>query len=58
MTSVSPHIEKPDSRPATVPRWLLWTTSVAAIVLGIAAFWLWGLNGEAWIFDMIAAYCA
>jgi hypothetical protein len=43
---------RPDSR-----HWLLWSTSTAAILLGFAAFMLWGLNGSVTLFDLIAAYC-
>jgi hypothetical protein len=57
MTPAVRDIEETDTPPATVPRWLLWTTAAAAAVLGIAASWLWGMNGEAWIFDLIATYC-
>jgi hypothetical protein len=57
MTSAAPDTGEPQARPATTPRGLLSTAAIAAIALGIAAFWLWGTNGEAWILDMIAAYC-
>ena len=57
MTSTVRDSEEPDARSATVPRWLLWTTAITAAVLGITASWLWGMNGEAWIFDLIATYC-
>ena len=57
MTSVAGDSEEPDTQSATMPRWLLWTTAVTAAVLGIAATWLWGMNGEAWIFDLITTYC-
>ena len=41
----------------TTPRRLLWSVGAAAFVLGIGAFVLWGLNGAATLFDMIAAFC-
>jgi hypothetical protein len=42
---------------ATPPRRLLWSVGVAAFVLGIVAFVLWGINGAGTLFDMIAAFC-
>jgi len=42
---------------STPPRRLLWSVGVAAFVLGICAFVLWGINGPATLFDMIAALC-
>jgi hypothetical protein len=41
----------------TTPRRLLWSVGVAAFVLGICAFMLWGINGAVILFDMIAAFC-
>ena len=43
--------------PGTTPRRLLWSVGVAAFVLGIVAFVLWGINGAGTLFDMIAAFC-
>ena len=43
--------------PAHTPYRLLWSTGVAAFVLGVAAFMLWGLSGASTLFDMIAAFC-
>ena len=43
--------------PAKTPYWLLWTTGIAAVVLSIAAFVLWGTNGASTLFDMIVALC-
>ena len=43
--------------PGTTPRRLLWSVGVAAFVLGIGAFVLWGINGAGTLFDMIAAFC-
>ena len=40
------------------PRRLLWSVGVAAFVLGISAFVLWGVNGAGTLFDMIAAFCS
>jgi hypothetical protein len=43
--------------PARTPYWLLWSTAIIAIVLGIVAFLLWGMNGASTLFDMIIALC-
>ena len=43
---------------ADPPYRLLWSVAIAAFVLSIAAFVLWGLNGAATLFDLIAAFCA
>jgi hypothetical protein len=43
--------------PAHTPYRLLWSTGIAALVLGIAAFVLWGLNGASTLFDMIVVLC-
>jgi len=42
---------------ADTPYWLLWSTGIAAFVLCIIAFVLWGINGASTIFDMIVALC-
>jgi hypothetical protein len=42
---------------ADTPYRLLWSTGIAAFVLGIAAFVLWGLNGAGTLFDLIATFC-
>ena len=42
---------------ARTPYWLLWSTGIIAVVLGIGAFLLWGLNGAGTLFDMIVALC-
>jgi hypothetical protein len=39
------------------PYWLLWSTGAVAVVLGVIAFVLWGLNGAATLSDMIVALC-
>jgi hypothetical protein len=44
--------------PAHTPHRLLWSTGIVALVLGVAAFMLWGLNGASTLFDLIAAFCA
>jgi hypothetical protein len=44
--------------PAHTPYRLLWSTGIVALVLGAAAFMLWGLNGASTLFDLIAAFCA
>jgi hypothetical protein len=43
--------------PAHTPYRLLWSTGIVALLLGVAAFALWGLNGAGTLFDMIAAFC-
>jgi hypothetical protein len=43
--------------PAHTPYRLLWSTGIVALVLGAAAFMLWGLNGAGTLFDLIAAFC-
>jgi hypothetical protein len=43
--------------PADTPYRLLWFTGIVAVVLCLAAFALWGLNGAGTLFDMIAAFC-
>lgn len=45
------------SAPARTPYRLLWSTGVVAVVLGIVAFMLWGLNGAGALFDMMVAFC-
>jgi hypothetical protein len=42
--------------PAT-PYWLLWSSGIAAAVLAIVAFLLWGIIGGSTLFDMIVALC-
>ncbi len=43
--------------PGETPYRLLWSTGIIALVLGIAAFVLWGINGAGTLFDMMAALC-
>ena len=43
--------------PGNTPHRLLWSVGVAAFVLGIVAFVLWGIYGAGTLFDMIAAFC-
>jgi hypothetical protein len=43
---------------AASPRRLLWSVGIAAFVLGISAFVLWGVNGAGTLFDMMAAFCS
>jgi hypothetical protein len=45
------------SSSANTPRRLLWSVGIAALVLGIVAFVLWGVNGAGTLLDMIAAFC-
>jgi hypothetical protein len=40
-----------------VPHWLLWCTGLVALVLGGAAFILWGFGGAGAVFDLIVAFC-
>jgi len=44
-------------RTARTPYWLLWSTGIAAAVLGLTAFLLWGLGGAGTLLDMIIAFC-
>jgi hypothetical protein len=57
MTGTGTHIREAERAPAKTPYWLLWTTGIAAVVLSIAAFVLWGTNGASTLFDMIVALC-
>jgi hypothetical protein len=58
MTGTGTHLrEAAEQTPAKTPYWLLWTTGIAAAVLSIAAFVLWGTNGASTLFDMIVALC-
>jgi hypothetical protein len=50
------HETKAAEGPKT-PYLLLWSTGIAAAVIGIAAFVLWGVNGVSTLFDMIVALC-
>jgi hypothetical protein len=43
--------------PAHTPYRLLWSTGIVALLLGVAAFALWGLNGAGTLFDLIATFC-
>jgi hypothetical protein len=43
--------------PAKTPYWLLWSTSIVAFMIGMAAFVLWGTGGASTLFDMIVALC-
>ena len=40
------------------PYRLLWSTGIVAVVLGIAAFVLWGLYGPGTLFDMMITLCS
>jgi hypothetical protein len=46
-----------ESLTASTPYWLLWSTGVAAFVLGALAFILWGTGSAGTVFDMIVAFC-
>jgi hypothetical protein len=43
---------------ASTPYWLLWSAGIAAAVVCVAAFLLWGFGGAATLFDMIVALCS
>ena len=45
------------SSPADTPYRLLWSTGIVAVMLGVAAFALWGLNSASTLFDMIVVLC-
>ncbi len=36
---------------------LLWTAGIAAVLLALTAFMLWGLGGAGMLLDMVAALC-
>ena len=36
---------------------LLWSTGALVVALIAVSFVLWGLNGPAYLVDLIAAYC-
>ena len=42
----------------TPPHRLLWSAGIAAIVLGVFAFVLWGINGPGTLFDMMVTLCS
>ena len=46
-----------ESRGPKTPYLLLWSTGISAVVIGIAAFVLWGTSGARTLFDMIVALC-
>ena len=46
-----------ESRGPKTPYLLLWSTGISAVVIGIAAFVLWGTSGAGTLFDMIVALC-
>jgi hypothetical protein len=56
-THAEPFALGAEPSPAKTPYWLLWSTGIAALVLCIAAFVLWGVNGAGTLFDMIVALC-
>jgi hypothetical protein len=53
-----PSDESGEPRAASTPYWLLWSASIAAAVVCVAAFLLWGFGGAATLFDMIVALCS
>jgi hypothetical protein len=40
-----------------LPRWLPWLVGTVAITLCLLTLLLWGLNGPAYILDLIVAFC-
>jgi hypothetical protein len=44
--------------PRNLPRWLLWAGGALALAICLAILLMWGILGPAYIFDLIAAYCA
>ena len=44
--------------PRNPPRWLLWAGGAMALAICLAILLMWGILGPAYIFDLIAAYCA
>jgi hypothetical protein len=56
-TRAEPTNSAAEPLPAKTPYWLLWSTGIAALVLGIVAFALWGTNGAVTLIDMMVALC-
>ena len=56
-TPTAPIDRTAEPPPAKTPYWLLWSTGIAAFVLCVVAFLLWGINGANTLFDMIVAFC-
>src|SRR5439155_10541042 len=54
------HAGVPAARPGprNLPRWLLWAGGAMALAICLAILLMWGILGPAYIFDLIAAYCA
>jgi len=44
--------------PRNLRRWLLWAGGALALAICLAILLMWGILGPAYIFDLIAAYCA
>jgi hypothetical protein len=40
-----------------LPRWLAWLVGTVGIALSMLTLLLWGLNGPAYILDLIVAFC-
>jgi hypothetical protein len=58
MTGGGTRIPRGAEQPAArTPYGLLWATGIAAVVLSIAAFILWGTNGASTLFDLIVTLC-
>ena len=47
-----------EARAPSTPYWLLRSTGIAAALVCVAAFLLWGFGGAATLFDMIVALCS
>jgi hypothetical protein len=41
----------------SLPRWLAWLVGALGVALCLLTFLLWGLNGPAYILDLIVAFC-
>jgi hypothetical protein len=44
-------------KPWELSLWLPWLVGGAAAGIAVVAFALWGLNGPAYLLDLVAAYC-
>jgi hypothetical protein len=47
-----------EARAPSTPYLLLWSTGIAAALVCVTAFLLWGFGGAATLFDMIVALCS
>ncbi len=53
-----PWVPVAERLPRNRPRWLLWAGGALALAICLAILLMWGILGPAYIFDLIAAYCA